>query len=364
MKVAVFSDLHAHKYKEFDKVSDLTGSTRLDSILDVLDQIRDYCLDMQITQILFAGDMFHVRGRVDTVVQNRIYDKIKEICNSGIKILAIPGNHDDHNNKDLPEHSLHMFKDIEGMTVVDTLDHYVLDDGTPVVCCRYSKNAQMIKDYINSIDPSQFEDQPLLLAHLGVSGGLIGKSSYVMADAFSVEDLRPDVFKYIILGHFHRRQFLGGYKHVLYTGAPLQHSFSDEGEHKGFYIVDTSRRCQIDFVPLESPMFHTVTKEIIEKSEECTGEHIQGNILHMGLERGDFFRVLLKENEVDWFNAIASKYEGLQYKIVLEKQYTQETRVDVQVGMPFEEIVSKYAEEFNPDAKEVGLKILSAVQDK
>ncbi len=31
----MFSDLHAHRYKEFDKASDLTGSTRLDSILDV-----------------------------------------------------------------------------------------------------------------------------------------------------------------------------------------------------------------------------------------------------------------------------------------------------------------------------------------
>lgn len=364
MKIAVFSDLHGHTYKEFDRKTDRTGSGRLDSILDVLDQIKEHCLFLGIKQVLFAGDVFHVRTQVNTLAHNYIYDKFKEICASGISVLAIPGNHDDYNNADLPKHSLHAFKDIKGMTVVDTLDYEMLEDGTPVYCCRYSKNAQMIKDYINSIDPDKFEKQPLLLAHLGVSGGLVGKSNYAMADAFSVEDLRPDVFKYIMLGHFHRRQFLGGYKHVFYTGAPLQHSFSDEGEKKGFYVVDTSRRCQVDFIPLESPMFHTINKKIIEEAEECTGEDIDGNILYTGLERGDFFRVLLKENEVDWFKDVISKYEGLQYKIVIEKDYVEKTRVDVKVGMPFEEIVSKYAEEFMPEAKEEGLKILNAVQGK
>ncbi len=75
---------------------------------------------------------------------------------------------------------------------------------------------------------------------------------------------------------------------MFYTLGTFTTLFSDEGEQKGFYIVDTSRTCQIDFVPLESPMFHTITKDIIEKCEECTGEHVQGNILYMGLERETF----------------------------------------------------------------------------
>lgn len=349
MKILCFSDLHAHNYREFDEKTDFTGSKRLDNILETLEYIKVYCVKKDINTILFAGDLFHVRAKVDTVVFNSIYDKMKEISDEGIAIIAIPGNHDDKDNSDLPQHSLHAFNDIKNMKVVDKLDTISLDTEHSVTCVRYSKNTQMIKDFINNINPEQLGKKPILLGHLGIDGGYVGKGSYPMAEAFSVEDLRPDLFNFIILGHFHRAQILGGYQHVYYTGAPIQHSFSDEGENKGFYIIDTDKGNK-EFVPIDNPKFITVTSEY---SKEELQEHAN---------KGNYIRAYLREDEVqDFINIVP---QNLKYKIHIEKVYQKDTRVDVKVGMDFKEIVTKYAEEYNPEALDVGLEILESVGEK
>ncbi len=350
LKIACFGDFHAHIYKEFDHKSDRSGSKRLDLQIDTLEFIKNECLRREIDTILFSGDAFHVRARVNTLVFNSVYDKFKEIAESGIRIIAIPGNHDDHDNSDLPQHSLHAFKDIDGVEIMDKLSITMLDDRTPVVCVRYSKNTKMIKDFINSINHTGFDKKPILLGHMGISGGFVGKGSYPMPDAFTVEDLRPDVFKYVVLGHFHRRQTLGGYDHVLYTGAPIQHSFSDEGEEKGFIVLDTKKRWDIQFVPIPNPMFLTMS------ATDVANEDMQKIA-----DEGHYVRIYVKEKDLEYVKTFIP--DNLQYKIILEKSYEEQTRIDVKIGMSEEEVVKKYAEKHNPEALEMGLKILEEVKN-
>lgn len=350
MRVAAFGDLHAHIYKEFNENSDNTGSTRLDNIINTLLYIRDYCEGNNILHVLFAGDLYHVRSRVNTIVYNSIYDCIKTFPEHGIEMTMIPGNHDDTDNSDLPQHSLHAFKDIEGVTVVDTLSTVNLGDGTPVVCARYSKNTKMIKDFINSFSEDDFDKKPILLAHLGVNGGLVGNGSFPMADAFEVNDLRPDLFKYVVLGHFHKRQMLGGTNNVFYCGAPIQHSFGDEGEDKGFYVLDTDKRYDIQFVPVPNPMFLTMT------AYDVANEDMQKIA-----DEGHYVRLMVKEGELQ--SALTYLPDNLKYRIVLEKSYKEQSRLDIKIGMTEEQVVTKYANEHNPEALELGLKILQEVKN-
>jgi hypothetical protein len=60
---------------------------------------------------------------------------------------------------------------------------------------------------------------------------------------------------------------------------------------------------------------------------------------------------------------------GLQYKIELEKEYKEESRIDIKVGMSPEEVIKKYAEEYAPDqdlnvesTSKLGLDILETVK--
>jgi DNA repair exonuclease SbcCD nuclease subunit len=171
-----------------------------------------------------------------------------------------------------------------------------------------------------------------------------------MADAFTVDDLRPDLFKYVVLGHFHRHQFLGGYPHMFYCGAPIQHSFGDEGEDKGFYIIDTSKRWDVEFVPVPNPKFITMN------AYDVANEDMQ-----LIADEGHYVRLEVTESELP----VALTYlpRNLQYKVHLKREYKEQTRVDVKIGMSFEEIISKYAKEFKPEAESVGLKILREVQE-
>lgn len=350
VKMLAFGDLHGHIYREFNHSSDLTGSTRLDSIISVLRQMKVYCTVNKIKHVLFAGDLYHTRGRVSTVVYNAIYDEIKSFTEEGIEVLMIPGNHDDTDNSDLPKHSLHTFKDIEGITVVDTLK-VVEFGGQKIACCRYSKNTEMIMDFINGINE---KDDVTLLGHLGISGAFVGKGSYPMQDAFSLEDLRPDYFKFIILGHFHKKQYLGGDKRFLYTGSPLQHSFNDEGATCGFHVIDFIKEDTM-FIKSDAPEFVTLdygNLAIRNNFEELMFEHY---------DYGDFVRIIMDEKDLPVLETIEHKP---QYKLVLTKSYEEQLRIDVRVGMSEEEVVTKYAEEHNPAMLKIGLEILAEVKSR
>lgn len=363
MRIAAFADLHAHLYKEFDVRTELTGSSRLDKQVSTIKYIRDHCVIEGINLVLFAGDLFHARGGVNTKVKNAIYDEIKAFSKADITIVIIAGNHDQYDNSDVPQNSLHELKQLKGVYVYDTVcKHpiYVPHPGIKVqkpgdiielVCAPYSKNVQLVKDYIASVEKRDIPQ--ILLFHLGVDGGFVGKGSYPMADAFDVEDLRPDVFKYVIGGHFHRSQTLGGHPHVMYLGAPIQHSFSDEGEDKGFYIFGMEKDCDIEFVPIPNPKFITV---------DGVPDKFSADDLRLAVSQGDYIRFLVTEEELILWEDIIPL--GLQYKVELKREYEEQTRIPIKVGMSFEEIIRLYAEENMPEAMQVGLSILAEVQQK
>lgn len=359
MKIACFGDLHAHKFKEFDVRTDESGSQRLDNIINTLRYIRKWCNENRIYLVLFSGDLYHARGRVDTEVLNFVSDEIEQFEQDGIFIVMIAGNHDQYDNSDVPENSLHSLKKLSNVIVYDTVGRYTAYHNTSpyegekveIILAPYSKNAQLVKDYIAKVEKKDFPQ--ILLFHLGISGGFVGSGSYPMADAFEVEDLRPDLFRYVIGGHFHKRQFLGNLPNAFYCGAPIQHSFGDEGEDKGFYVVDTNELCSIEFIPIPNPQFLTFSGDVQDMTEDY---------LSYADNRGDYVRFLVTAEQLEDYKDIIPA--NLHYKVELQKEYVEQSRMDVKIGMSFEEIVTKYAEENNPDAIAIGLEILREVENE
>lgn len=347
MKIACFADVHVDIRKEFNEISNKSGSTRLDVILDGLRYIKDYCVENRITTAVCAGDLFNTRGKVSTLVFNETFSVCKEFSESGIHLILVAGNHDDIDNSDEPQSSLRPLSEIFNVSVVEKCSTLMSNGNIRIHCAPYSKNTQIIKDYISSIEKEEGVID-ILVAHLGVSGATVGSKEYPMQDAYAVSDLRPDFFKYVVLGHYHDRQVLPGTTNSFYTGSPVPHTFGDTPD-KGFYIVDTDKRWDIDFVPIPSPEFHTVDSSITDEE------------LHRHLERGNYLRAQISESEVELFEQRIPN--GLKYKIDLQREYVKETRVDIQVGMSFEQIISKYADELNPSAKDIGLQILSEASE-
>ena len=69
MIFSVFSDLHAHNFKQFSKLAGGLNSRLLDA-KSVLEYIADYNVKNKIKVTLFAGDLFHTFAHVENDVMN------------------------------------------------------------------------------------------------------------------------------------------------------------------------------------------------------------------------------------------------------------------------------------------------------
>lgn len=352
MKILCFGDAHFHMFTEFAEIDEVYGNTRFRQQIEAITYMRNYCLDNEIELVLFSGDLFHKRRTIDQTVKNMVRDEIKKFGEDGIRMVMISGNHDQVDNSDYPQHSLHSFKELKKVDVLDRFDpHYLEINGEEIFIypVPYSKNAEMIKKAINRYAEhaeAREEACNILLMHLGVSGAYVGKGSYSMSDAFSIVDLHPEAFHFGVAGHFHKRQFLGGHPRFFYTGAPVQHSFSDEGEDKGFMVIDTQTGT-VEFVPIPAPKFITIKiKEMTEGLMDLLEADMKGN----------FIRFQIDSEVVETLKDQLP--EEAKYRLEVQKEFKEEKRVDVDVSMPFHELVTKWAKEFMPDAEEVGQEIL------
>jgi DNA repair exonuclease SbcCD nuclease subunit len=349
MKLIAFGDLHAHAFTDFAEKHPKYINTRFEKILGTIDHMIDYSLKNKIEYILFAGDMFHQRVKVDQTVRNLVYNKLKKASDNGLQVIAIPGNHDQVDNTDFPHHALHEFRDITNVTVLDGFEEFLLeedDDGEYVVLFTvpYSKNVQLVKDRINGFVKGIKKDKvkhSILLGHLGISGATVGKSSYAMQDAFGLGDLYPEVFQFGIFGHYHKRQLLGKHKHFAYTGSPLPHNFNDVGDF-GFIEIDTIENT-LEFKNIDSPKFITVT-DPEQNVDELEGHYVRFQIPAESVER------------------VSEKLpEELQHRMEPQKEYKEDKRVEIDHSMSEVEVVKGYCKEFNPEAEDIMLEILREV---
>lgn len=341
MKLLAWGDTHGHLFQEFAKHHAVYGNTRFAAVVDCLIQMRDICVKEGINYALFAGDMFHKRVTVDTTVKNHIYDVIKSFSDNGITVIMIPGNHDQVDNTDFPQHSLHEFRDIPNVVLLDKFEPYHIDDHHSIYPLPYSKNAAMVKEKIQeyAAEIKNWEGK-ILLGHLGISGATVGKSSYPMQDVFSFEDLMPEVFQFGIFGHFHKQQFIGGSSHYAYTGSPLQHNFNDEGQNNGYLLADTETG-ELTFNHLKSPKFITVT------DPEVNMEELKGHYVRFQIPAKDVGKLV---DEIP---------EEIEHRIEPQREYENDQRIDIDHSMSEAQVVKKYCEEFRPDAEDVMLEILN-----
>lgn len=337
MKIACTADWHIHQFTEFSKlvpvrwddkslrfVSHKNGkvmNSRLLNILDGICDIRDYCVQNNITYVLNAGDTFHKRGSINVETFNYTYRILESFKLRGINLIMIAGNHDQVDSSESPHSSLYTFQKI--CTVIESPTYLRYPDFS-VLAIPYSFNIKQIIE--NS------EKATILLTHCGISGSLLG-SGITATDELSVSDLSPNRFSYISLGHYHCPQIIA--PNVFYCGTPVQESFSDERDtYNGFYVVDTEK-FSIDFIPVIKPRFITLINEIPKDSF-------------------NFFRVKVTTAET-------AKPTGENVRWEVEKEYTNEKRSEIMLSDDIVTAVKKYAKDTDTDTLVVGLQILKTV---
>lgn len=342
-KVVFFSDLHAHIFEDFSKPDPEFVTDRFRDKIRTLQRVFEIARENNAI-VLFGGDLFHKRGTLEDVVFNNVFKVIAD--NNDIPTYLLRGNHDSKNNTTESEHWLETFKYLPHVTVMDRPEVFTNTNyGVRIFAIPYSDDTEYLKKKIVEF-AEQAKEQSywnILTAHIGVDGSEVGRYSHRLEGAFKLGDLFPDVFDYVCLGHYHKRQFLGRLDNVFYAGNTIQDTFSDEGQDKGVFLLDLEGNTpkKPEFIPIPNKKFITLT-EVTEDTQQIVDNN--------------YVRFILPYNQAQEVEIFKEETDNIRVEI--EKEYKSETRIDIDMESNEEEIVRAYTKEFYPESADIAVDIL------
>ena len=306
MRILHFSDLHIG-VENYGRIDPETGlSTRLGDFLDSLDQVVEFALNDGVDLVLLAGDAY--KGRDPTQTHQREFAKrLNRLSRSGIPAFLLVGNHD------LPAASrrataVDIFPTLEvaNIYVGDKLQTYnVVTPSGPlqvlavpwvrrsaILSLEESRGLSIegvrqaleerltigIEMQAQDLDP----DVPAILTgHVTVNGATVGTERSMMLGqdhVLLVSALDRPQLEYVALGHIHKHQILrSGPPMVVYSGSLQRVDFSEEGDEKGFCVVDLDpaapqgrRMTNFEFHKLNARNFVTVDVSVESQDADPT----------------------------------------------------------------------------------------------
>ena len=294
MRVLHFSDLHIG-VENYGRIDPETGlSTRLGDFLYSLDQVVEFALTEGVDLVLLAGDAY--KGRDPTQTHQREFAKrLNRLSRAGIPTFLLVGNHD------LPAASsrataVDIFPTLEVANVYVGNSLKIYDVSTPLgpiqvlavpwprrsaILSREDSRDMSIEQVRQALEERLTEgidieakklnpDIPAIItAHVTVNGATVGTERSMMLGqdhVLLVSALARQQVEYVALGHIHKHQILRpDPPMVVYSGSLQRVDFSEEGDEKGFCVVDLDqtapqgqRMTNFEFHKLDARIFVTV----------------------------------------------------------------------------------------------------------
>lgn len=231
----VISDLHLHSWSSFAVIDPDGVNGRLRGLLNEIKRCAAEVKKAGGDTIICAGDIFHVRGSVDPMVLNPAMDVFKEIVASGIRVVAISGNHDlaNKSSSDLSS-AITALKEVGVEVVSDEAGMMVTNPNVIMIPWFEDLNdlRQIIGEWAEDLNaitgPQDFD----LCIHAPVNGVIKGLPD----KGLSPKELADYGFRRVLSGHYHNHVVFENGK-VVSIGALAHHTWSDPGSKAGFLIV-------------------------------------------------------------------------------------------------------------------------------
>ncbi len=312
MRILHFSDLHigVENYGQTDPETGL--STRLADFLSSLDEVVEYALTEDVDLVLLAGDAY--KGRDPSQTHQREFAKrLSRLSEASIPSFLLVGNHDLPNAVSRAT-AVEIFQTLQVpyLQVGSNLQNYTMPTksgplqilavpwprrsgvlsreesrGLTIEEVRQTvqdRMTQAIYARAESLDP----DVPAILTgHVTVNGATVGTERSMMLGQDHVllaGDIgRPQV-DYVALGHIHKHQILRNENPFMaYSGSLQRVDFSEEGDDKGFCVVDLDpaapqgkRLTDFDFHRLDARRFVTVDVTVPVGDPDPTSAVVRG----------------------------------------------------------------------------------------
>lgn len=256
-KVAIFSDLHMGLYGNSEQWHNVA--------LNWADWIVQDLKSKNIEHILFLGDFFHDRHEISVQTMHVASELISKF--SDFEMTMIVGNHDAYYKNRSDIHSLGFLKGHENILIADKV-HTTQIDNKKLAFIPWGEQIPDSKyDYVFG----HFEIQTFKM------------NNYKICDHGDspTEMLRksPRIFS----GHFHTKS-LKQYKEgeIRYVGNCFAHDFNDEGDPKGYYILDVKSGELEFFENTNSPSF---VRMRLSKLSSLKKEDVFGNVFKLIIDK-------------------------------------------------------------------------------
>lgn len=238
MKIPIFTDIQIHTYTRHD-----IDSSRLSFGLDCLNEIIIKAAKAEQRFLLFAGDLFDKPGYIPTEVVNRLLVMLKKTFKKYPKILvlAISGNHDQVTRNSWTKASISALEFLQTMfpknfKIIDNQSFEIGVDGRQIGVhgIPYYAYAEHFMKALKARAKDTYPDHYNIL--------MIHQTPRGIMDLHIPTDVDPNhklfkAFDFVICGHIHWRQEIR--KRFLIAGTPMHRDLADEGQKKGFIILDT-----------------------------------------------------------------------------------------------------------------------------
>ena len=267
MRILHFSDLHIG-VENYGRIDPATGlSTRLGDFLASLDEVVEFSLNENVDLVLLAGDAYKGRDPSQTH-QRELAKRLFTLTEAGIQVFLLVGNHDLPNATSRAT-AVDIFPTLRvpNVHIGDSLHTYTIKTrsgplqivavpwprrggilsredsrGLSINEVRQEIEGRMtaaIEDRVKNLDPSI---PAILTAHATISGATVGTERSMMLGqdhVLLVSAVQKFQLEYVALGHIHKHQVLRqDSPMVVYSGSLQRVDFSEEGDQKGFCVVN------------------------------------------------------------------------------------------------------------------------------
>ncbi len=242
MKVALFSDLHAHPFQQYARVLPNGRNSRLQDALDAIAGVRRSAVEHGACAVVFGGDLFHTMGRLDVATLNGVFTEIAAFSVDHLPVFLLVGNHDQADKTG--RHALEVFKVLEHVVVMDEPGWYAHSGapGLAVYGLPYRDDTNAVRTLLDAIPPSPASvGGRLLVLHAGFDGAKTGPHEYRMASELAAGDV-PDGFDLVLSGHYHLPQWIDERRRIAYIGAATHQSWGDANQPRGHAMADLALR--------------------------------------------------------------------------------------------------------------------------
>jgi DNA repair exonuclease SbcCD nuclease subunit len=253
----VISDIHAHNHKRYGRLINGVNS-RLKTALDSLGGVLKLSEELQIKNVVIAGDVFDAKSKVTINVFNAVYAAFRRWSDAGLNVLLVPGNHD-FVVRSGEQHALQIFDDLPGFMVAHEpkVIDWTLDGDRKISVCAVPYRDRFQKEWFKPY--ALKEGQPIICVTHGMVSGSVLNEHNVPVDKLAKDELVDHEgivvrdssiiskkwvrgFDLVIAGHIHMPQiaYLSDTK-VLIPGQPWQQHAHEIKQQRGVWTVSIKK---------------------------------------------------------------------------------------------------------------------------